>query len=104
MKPKPQQRDGAGFVDAGRLYTLRRFLRDVGLGENTKRRAERAGRPLATLQVGRMVYVRGVDGIAWLEQLARDRTSDAVSSSENSGENMESTNFVAESVATGGAK
>ena len=58
------------FIDPHRLYTRRGFLAASGLGDNTVRTGRRKGIELLTLTVGRQRYVRGSDGIAWIERLA----------------------------------
>ncbi|TWT29168.1 hypothetical protein KOR34_53070 [Posidoniimonas corsicana] len=64
-KPQP-----AGVIEPATLYTLPEFKRAAGLGDTSIRNARLAGVVLKTLCVGRRKYVRGSDGIAYIENLA----------------------------------
>ena len=59
-----------GFIAPERLYTRRGFLFAAGLGDATVRKARIQGVELPVFTVGRQPYVRGVDGIRWIEHLA----------------------------------
>ena len=65
--------DSGTFICPDRLYTRRAFLRAAGLGDNTLRDARRRGveLPMLSLGNGRQHYVRGADGIRWIEELAK---------------------------------
>ena len=65
--PKPKQ---ASFIAPERLYSLRGFYGDSGVSDTRRREAARQGVVLPTLEVGRLKYVRGHDGIAYIEKLA----------------------------------
>jgi hypothetical protein len=60
----------SSFIDPHRLYSLRGFYTESGISETRRREAARAGVELETLVVGRLKYVRGRDGIAYIEKLA----------------------------------
>jgi hypothetical protein len=53
-----------------RLYPLRAFQEASGLGQTKMREARLAGIRLKTIDVGRRKYVRGSDGIEYIEALA----------------------------------
>jgi hypothetical protein len=58
------------FIAPERLYSLRGFQVAAGVSATRIREARKAGIVLPTLEVGRRKFVRGTDGIAYLEQLA----------------------------------
>ena len=57
-------------IDPAKLYSLRQFICDSGISYTRIRTAARRGSPLTTLKTGNRVFVRGRDGIAFIEQLA----------------------------------
>jgi len=57
-------------IDPEILYGLPDFLRCARLGSATLTAARAAGHPIPKIVVGRVAYVQGRDGIAWLHQLA----------------------------------
>lgn len=61
----------ASFVDPDRLYALRGFQEASGIAASRMREARLVGIHLATIRVGRRIFVRGVDGIAYIEKLAQ---------------------------------
>jgi hypothetical protein len=58
------------FIDPTRLYSLRQFVADSGISLTRIRRASREGIELPKVRVGKRVFVRGDDGIAFIERLA----------------------------------
>jgi hypothetical protein len=58
------------FIDPERLYTLRGFQECSGIAATRIREARLQGVPLPTIKVGKRVFVRGADGIAYIERLA----------------------------------
>ncbi|TWT31166.1 hypothetical protein KOR34_45420 [Posidoniimonas corsicana] len=58
------------FIDPARLYTIKGF--EVASGVNATRRwhAKQQGIELKTLRVGKRAFVRGADGIEYIERLA----------------------------------
>ncbi len=52
------------------LYTYSGFIRCSGISKTRIREARLMGHPLATIKVGKRLYVRGSDGIAFVETLA----------------------------------
>ena len=65
-----QTRPDRNFIDPHRLYTLHGFQQDAGISPTRIREARRNGVVLPKLKVGRRVFVRGVDGIEYIERLA----------------------------------
>ena len=65
-----------GYVDPSRLYTRRAFLRAAGLGDSTARKARRIGLALPVIRLGRQEYVRGAEGIGWIEAVAAQEVTD----------------------------
>ena len=59
------------FLAPERLYTLKGFVAASGVSAARMREARKAGITLSMLQVGRRKFARGVDCIAYLEQLAQ---------------------------------
>lgn len=57
-------------VDPTCLYTYSGFIRCSGVSKSRIQDARRRGIELATLSVGKRLYVRGADGIAFIERLA----------------------------------
>jgi len=49
---------------------MREFIRMANIGRVTRLRARARGVELKTIMVGRVKYVRGADGIAFLEDAA----------------------------------
>ena len=72
-----------GFIDPSRLYTRRGFLNAAGLGDTTVRKARMRGVELPIICVGRQPYVRGTDGIAWIERLAELECETAANAESN---------------------
>lgn len=64
------RRSEAAPISPADLYPLRSFLETAGIGRSTLRRARERGVELTMLRVGRCKYVRGADGIAFLEAAA----------------------------------
>ncbi len=64
---KPRRRDA---VAPERMYPLAAFQELTGIGPTRMREARIAGVFLTTIDVGRRKFVRGEDGIAYIEQLA----------------------------------
>jgi hypothetical protein len=58
------------FLAPERLYSLRGFQAAAGVSSTRMREARQAGIELPALEVGRRKFVRGADGIAYLEKLA----------------------------------
>lgn len=66
------------FVDPDRLYTRAAFLVAANLGDTTLRLARRQfGLEPATIIVGRQSYIRGVDGIEFIQRLAEAQSETA---------------------------
>ena len=57
-------------IDADRLYSLARFIRDSGLSYTRIQLAKRDGIELNMVACGRRKFVRGRDGIDFIERLA----------------------------------
>ena len=53
------------------LYPYAAFIRCAGVPKSKIREAHLQGLELPTIKTGRRKYVRGVDGIAFIEQLAQ---------------------------------
>lgn len=66
------------FIDPHRLYALRGFQQAGGISETRRRLAKQHGVTLPILKVGRRAFVRGSDGIAYIEKLAELAARDAV--------------------------
>lgn len=58
------------YIDPTRLYSLRGFQIDGGISATRIREARLQGVDLPTLSVGRRKFVRGADGITFIERLA----------------------------------
>ncbi|TWT76100.1 hypothetical protein Pla123a_28890 [Posidoniimonas polymericola] len=54
----------------GVLYTLTGFIRVSGISKSRISSERLDGNVLATVKAGRRVYVRGEDGIAFIERIA----------------------------------
>ena len=52
------------------LYPLAAFTRASGVSKTKMREARLMGLPLPVLECGKRLYVRGAEGIAWIERLA----------------------------------
>lgn len=65
----PQLREPS-YIDPTRLYSLRGYWNASGISPTRIREARRLGIELPTLLVGRRKFVRGADGIAFIERLA----------------------------------
>jgi len=59
------------FIAPERLYTLRYFQAASGVSATRIREGRRNGIILTTLDVGKRKFVRGSDGINFIEQLAQ---------------------------------
>ena len=66
------------FIDPHRLYTRRGFIAS-GISETRIREAKRLGIEISTLSVGKRLFYRGADCIAYIEQLAQLDQKQAVS-------------------------
>jgi hypothetical protein len=62
--------DRPTFIDIGRLYSLRKFISDSGLSYTRISQAARAGIELPMVVCGKRKFVRGRDGIDFVERLA----------------------------------
>ena len=58
------------FIDSSRLYSLSRFIRDSGISYTRIQNAAREGIELPMVACGKRKFVRGVDGIDFMERLA----------------------------------
>lgn len=58
------------FIDPGRLYTRRGFIAASGVSETRIRSAKKLGIEISTLSVGKRLFYRGADCIAYIEALA----------------------------------
>lgn len=67
---KRKQNQGS-FIASDYLYTLPAFLDAAGIGRSTITRARTMGIELVKLRCGRRCYIRGADGIAFIEQYAK---------------------------------
>jgi hypothetical protein len=61
----------ASFIDPERLYALRGFQEASGISATRMREARLSGIYLPTISIGRRRFVRGSEGIAYIEQLAK---------------------------------
>jgi hypothetical protein len=52
------------------LYPLQAFIRASGVSKTKMREARLMGLPLPVLELGKRLYVRGAEGIAWIEALS----------------------------------
>lgn len=66
----PPRKRASSYVDPGRLYSLRGFQEASGIAATRMREARLQGLTPETIKVGKRVFVRGVDGIAYIEALA----------------------------------
>lgn len=64
------------YIAPERLYTLRCFHAASGVSATRIREGRRNGIMLKTLDVGKRKYVRGSDGINYIEQLAQLPSTD----------------------------
>jgi hypothetical protein len=64
-KPKPS------FIDPNRLYALAGFLQCSGINQTRVRALRLAGIDLPKLRVGKRVFIRGCDGIEYIERAAK---------------------------------
>lgn len=58
------------FIDGQRLYTLKGFQEAAGIAPTRMREARLQGVVPVTLRVGKRVFIRGADAIAYVEALA----------------------------------
>ena len=68
MKRKPGE--AVAPLDPNQYYPLAVWRRQSGLGRILEARGRAAGVELKTIHIGRCKFVRGVDGIKWLEEMA----------------------------------
>jgi len=62
--------DGTGGIIPGGIYTLGAFQRATGIGDSIRRLAARNyGIELKLMRIGRRKFVRGEDGLAFLESM-----------------------------------
>lgn len=66
----PVTTNSPSFIDRDRLYSLSRFIRDSGISYTRIQNAARAGIELTMVACGKRKFVRGVDGIDFIERLA----------------------------------
>ncbi len=59
-----------GIIDPKKVYLIGSFYAVAGIGLTTVRNAKHNGIELCCLQAGRRKWVKGSDGIAFLESLA----------------------------------
>lgn len=59
------------FIDPECLYSLKGFQQQSGISATRMREGRKQGVDLPRLRVGRRVFVRGADGIAYIERLAQ---------------------------------
>jgi hypothetical protein len=64
---------GLSFIVPEWLYTLKGFQAASGVSATRMREARRAGIFLPMLEVGRRKFIRGIDGIAYIERLSQLR-------------------------------
>ena len=64
-------RPDRSFIDPHRLYTLKGFQQDAGISPSRIREARQNGVDLPRLKVGRRMFVKGTDGISYIERLAQ---------------------------------
>jgi hypothetical protein len=58
------------FLDPSRLYSLSRFIKDSGISYTRLQFAKRDAIELNLVSCGRRKFVRGADGIDFIERLA----------------------------------
>jgi len=59
------------YIAPERFYTLQGFKTAAGIGDTLIRRARRGGVQIPAKRIGRRKFIRGDDGIRYLEQVAR---------------------------------
>jgi hypothetical protein len=69
--------DRPTFISEDRLYSLRKFVSDSGLSYTRICQAARAGIELPMVVCGKRKFVRGRDGILFIEALAAHYKSQA---------------------------
>ena len=57
------------FIDPTRLYSLRKFVIDSGISLTRIRQAKHQGIELLKVHAGKRVFVRGIDGVRFIEKL-----------------------------------
>ena len=62
--------DKPSYIDPTRLYSLRKFVIDSGISLTRIRQAAHQGIELPKVKAGKRVFVRGRDGIEFIEKLA----------------------------------
>lgn len=62
--------ESTSALDPRCLYPLSAFIRTSGISKSRLREARLMGHPLPTINVGKRVFVRGSDAIAFVEKLA----------------------------------
>ncbi len=63
------------YIAPERLYAIRAFIAHSGISATRRREARQRGVVLPTISVGKRVFVRGADGIAYIEKLAAMETT-----------------------------
>jgi hypothetical protein len=58
-------------LDPRCLYAFKGFIRSSGINQTRMREARKKGIDLPRIRVGRRVFVRGADAIAYIERLAQ---------------------------------
>jgi len=58
------------FLDPACLYTYSGFIKCSGISKSRIREARLRGIKLPAMKVGKRLYIRGRDGIAFIERLA----------------------------------
>ena len=66
----PDTKSTPSFIAPDRLYSLSRFLKDSGISYTRLQLARRLDIPLTLISCGRRKYVRGYEGIDFIERLA----------------------------------
>lgn len=67
--PIPPTTEKPSFIDPDRLYSLRKYVADSGISLTRIREAARQGLELRKIRAGKRVFVRGRDGIEFVEKL-----------------------------------
>lgn len=73
--PATDDRQPAGEIHVGRLYTAVAFRRRLGWGLKAYRHAKRKG--LRVSQFGRQEFVMGADVLAFFQRLAEEQQQEA---------------------------
>jgi len=70
MPIHPVTTTSPSFIDADRFYSLSRYIRDSGISYTRIQNAARDGIDLKMVACGKRKFVRGRDGIDFIERLA----------------------------------